>query len=110
MGLIPIDVFPVPDPIEMDLATDHVVAHPIGPDFQAPLAHAFALELFDLWGWPLRAHFERFESFEDVIVDSGREPFEVPSERRGEDEPKTGWNAVSQPGVRRVAPSGTAEG
>ena len=40
--------------------------------------YRLARSVFDLWGWPLRAHFELFESFEDFIVDSGREPFEIP--------------------------------
>jgi len=108
--LIPIDVFSMPDPVEVNLTTDHIVACAVGPDLQAPLAHVFAFELFDLRGWSLGATLQLFEGFEHFIVDSGGEPFEVPLERRGEDKRKTGWHALSQPGVRRVAPSGTVAG
>jgi len=43
-----IDLSPVPDAVQVNRVADHVVADPVRPELQAPLADPLAFELLDL--------------------------------------------------------------
>ena len=92
-----IDLSPVPDAVQMDRVADNVVADPVRPHLQAPLADPLAFELLDLGVRPLGGGLQELEGFEYLAVGSGRQVFEIAPKGRGEDEGKAGRHALANP-------------
>jgi hypothetical protein len=70
--LILIDLLPMADPVQGDLAADDIVADTIRPDLKTPLADAFPLELLDLGRRTEGICFETLEGLEDFLLDGNR--------------------------------------
>ena len=81
----------------MDRVADDVVARPVWPHLQPPLADPLAFELLNLRVWPLGGGLQELEGFEYLAVGSGRQVFEITPEGRGEDEGKAGRHALAKP-------------
>jgi len=94
---LPVDVLPVPCPIEHNVLAHYVIPDSIGPDLQAVLANALALELLDLGRRTERVGLKALQGVEDLLLGGRREIIEVALEARGEPNSKAGWH-VSQPG------------
>jgi len=97
-----IDLSPVPDAVQMDRVADNVVADPVRPHLQAPLADPLAFELLDLGVRPLGSGLQKLEGFDYILVGSGRQVFEVTAKGRGEDERKAGRHALAGPASREA--------
>ena len=92
--LFPVDIFPVPHPIEDHVPADDIVPHPGGPDLQAPLTDAFPFQLFDLRGRGERIRFQALEGVEDLLLVRDGKIFEISTEARRELYNKTSWHSA----------------
>src|SRR3972149_488530 len=101
-----VDILPVTDSIERNLATRHVIPDAVRPGLKPPLAYPLAFQLLDLGRGTEWARFEMLDCVEDFRLNRLRESFEIADEARREPNHKAGRHAFSRPGGR-VAPSGS---
>ena len=95
----------MPDAVEDHVAALDVVANPVGPHFQAPLAHALALEPLDAGRRTERGSFQESDRLEHSLLNIHRQSLKIALEARRKQDSESSRQGITRRGAQRAAVS-----